>query len=216
MKSSIVKPISVSEHVFIGGMTGTGKSYLAEKYLSKYPRVWMLDTKGDTSRKLKDGLNPWPEVDPKKLTIIKSIVSLAEVRTPYLIYEPNMNELEEYFYNEFFKAAYFLENVTVWVDEAMNVSPSPYSLPDYYKGILTRGRSRNVSVWSLSQRPKGIASIIISQCTHFFVFNLQLPQDRKTITEITGVPEFLTKPGGHDFWYWRDGWDEAVKARLVS
>lgn len=216
MKNSVLgKPILTDEHVFIGGKTGTGKTELAKNYLSQFPRVAMLDTKGDTLKTIKKGLSPWPQVDPKDLTVITNVESLRDVTTRHLIYVPAMEELTIFHYDEFFRWCYFQEDITVWVDECMNVSPSSQVIPEYYKGILTRGRTRNVSVWSLTQRPKGIHPLIMSQCTHFFAFNLRLDQDRDKMAEVTGVPEFYNNPGGYNFWYFRDDWDAAVKAKLV-
>lgn len=207
--------IKTSEHVFVAGMTGTGKSFLARNYLSRFPSVAMLDTKGESIDKLANKENPWPEIDPKLLTIVTRAAQLPEVETPYLIYAPDFEELEPYFYNEFFRWAYFRKNITVWVDEAMSVSENSQTIPEYYKAILTRGRSRNTAIWTLTQRPMGLSPLIISQSTHFFVFNLQLEQDRKKVTDVTGVPEFMQKPMGHNFWYFRDGWESAVKAKMV-
>ncbi|MNW22329.1 hypothetical protein D3C71_2237420 [compost metagenome] len=57
--------------------------------------------------------------------------------------------------------------------------------------------------------------MIVSQATHFFVFNLALPADRKKMVDVSGASEFFDRPGGHDFWYWSDGMENAVKARLI-
>ena len=38
--------IKSSEHVFIAGRTGSGKTFLAETYLASFPNVIVLDTKG--------------------------------------------------------------------------------------------------------------------------------------------------------------------------
>lgn len=204
-----------TEHVFIAGMTGTGKSVLARKYLSGFDSVWKLDTKGEALDDLAEGKNPWPEIDPKKLTIIFHIRDLKNVQTPFVIYAPHHTELNLDFYEMFFYQAYHHRDLQVWVDEAMSVSPNPHVIPEHYKAILTRGRSRKTTVWSLTQRPAGIHNLILSQCTHIFGFNLRLPKDRKSMAETTGCPEFFDNPEGHNFWYYRDGWTHAEKARLV-
>jgi len=206
--------IATDEHVFIAGKTGTGKTRLARAYLSQFPAVAMLDSKGDSLKALNRDQNPWPEVEQKQLTVITRSKYLDNVDTPYLIYAPEFDELDESHYDAFFRWAYFRENITVWVDEAMNISESSQRIPSYYKGILTRGRTKNVAAWSLTQRPMGLHPIIISQCTHVFAFNLPLDQDRKKLVDITGMREFWERPGGHSFWYYRDGEDAAVKGIL--
>ncbi|EIT6323210.1 type IV secretion system DNA-binding domain-containing protein, partial [Salmonella enterica] len=44
-----------TEHVFIAGQTGTGKSVLAESYLAGFKRVLKMDTKGEYYERLEKG-----------------------------------------------------------------------------------------------------------------------------------------------------------------
>lgn len=204
--------INPDEHVFIAGRTGTGKTYLARKYLAGVENVWVLDTKG---------LITWPEVPKSELTVVSSIAEIRNVKTPKLIFKPNPFELEFEVYDSFFQFAYSRDNLAVWVDEVMSVSPNPARIPFWAKAILTRGRERNVSMWSLTQRPSGISQMFMSEATHFFVFDLNLPQDRSKLAEITGAGELLRLPGReargrHNFWYYRTGQDKAVLARLKA
>lgn len=210
-----------SEHVFIAGMTGTGKTFLAKNYLASFASkkdkhiVAILDSKGDAQIDIANDINPYPQVNPKDLTVIFSIDDLEYVDTMFVIYSPKREEASEHFYDRFLEWCYQRGNVTVLVDEAMQVSLNPHHIPEGYKGILTRGRTRNVAVWSCTQRPAGLSQTILSQSTHMFVFNLRLKVDRKRIVEVTGAPEFINNPKDHNFWYWKDGFEEARKARLV-
>lgn len=218
------KVIPINEHVFIPGRTGSGKTYLARKYLANYKNVVALDTKG---------LLSWPEIPgtvwtgPEKenlknngknenLTIVTKLSEIDTVETPKIIYRPPWEELKDEYYNEFFKWIYLRRNTIVWVDEVMSICPSPYKIPEYYKAILTRGRQRNTAVWSLTQRPSGIPQITMSESTHFFCFDLNLPQDREKLVEVTGARELLQKPGKYLFWYYHVAHDEAYKAKLVE
>lgn len=202
--SVVIKP---NQHVFVAGRTGSGKTFLARKYLAGYRNVVVLDTKGTTN---------WPEIPPDEITLVRNIKYLPAATTPKIIYRPVWEEMDGQYYNEFFRWCYRRRNTVVWVDEAMSVSPSPFKIPDYYKAILTRGRELNVAVWSLTQRPSGIAQVIISESTHFFVFDLNMPQDRDKLAEVTGATEFLDKPGKYKFWYFHVEQDHAVKAQLVE
>lgn len=204
----VIKP---SEHVFIAGRTGSGKTYLARKYLSRYKNVVALDTKGTLI---------WPEVSEEELTLVTKLTDLGSVKTPKIIYRPDWQEMEFEFYNEFFRWCYMRGNTIVWVDEAMSVCPNSHKIPDYYKAILTRGRELKVAVWSLSQRPSGIPQVIMSESSHFFVFDLNMPQDREKLVEVTGAEELLEKPstkyGKYTFWYYNVERERAVPARLVE
>lgn len=208
--------IPTNQHVFIAGRTGTGKTYLTKKYLSGYNHVVALDTKGFLPE-------DWTEPGEDELTIVSRLADLERVKTPKIIYQPNLHEMTEEHYNEFFRWCYLRKNCLVWIDEVMSVCPSPFKIPFYYQGILTRGRQRNVAAWSLTQRPSGIPQLIMSEASHFFVFDLNLPQDREKLVKVTGVEDFYKLPSkagagynAFNFWYYNVKEDSAVLSRLVE
>lgn len=198
------RTIKQSEHVFIAGKTGSGKTFLAKNYLAGYPNVIALDTKGTLT---------WKEGgDVKEFEHLNDLMQFQE---GHAIYRPSFEELNEDYYEAFFKWIYFRQNTIVWVDEVMSVCQNSQNIPTYYKAILTRGRERNTSVWSLTQRPKTIPLVIISEATHFFVFRLNIEADRQRIAEIAGSDKFLINPPKYDFWYYNTEMDEPIMARLV-
>ncbi len=197
--------IPADQHVFIAGRTGSGKTYLARKYLVGYENVFCLDTKGTTN---------WEEVPKDQITIVKHLKDLPRVRTPKCIYRPTWDEMNEDFYNEFFKFVYKRGHTICWIDEVMSVTPNAQRIPSWYKAILTRGRELGVAAWSLTQRPSGINLLPISEASHLMVFDLNLPQDRKRIADVSGADEFNSKPGQYKFWYYNVKSDRAVLAQL--
>lgn len=197
--------ISSDQHVFIAGKTGSGKTYLARKYLAGYLNVFVLDTKGTLT---------WPEVPRDEVTIITHIKELPKVKTIKCIYKPAVEELEIEFYDQFFRFIYERGHTICWIDEVMSVTPNSQKIPFWYKAILTRGRELGVSAWSLTQRPAGINLLPISEASHIISFDLNLPQDRKRMAEVSGAPEFLTKPGEFKFWYYNVKSDHATLAKL--
>ena len=211
-----------NQHVSVFGQTGSGKSYLTERYLAGFDFVVMLDSKLEMLDRQMKGQELWRGVVPKTITLVERLSELPDVKTPKIIYSPALDEMNEDYYNEFFRWCYMRQNCIVWVDEAMQISPNAQRIPEYYKAILTRGRSRNTAVWSLSQRPSGLHNIIFSQSTHIFTFNLNLPADRDKLAKSTGDPQFYQKPGRDPqtnipyFWYFRDGWEAAIRAKLVE
>ncbi len=224
--------IKNSEHVFIAGKNGTGKTFLARNYLAGYTNVYALDTKG---------LLSWPEVPGtlwtgkegeslkdghKEIVVIEHIKDLekAAKEFPKVIYRPVFQEMSMDFYNAFFQFCYFRRNCICWIDEAMSVCPGPFKIPEYYKGILTRGRQLNVAAWSLTQRPSGLPQLIVSESLHFFVFNLNLEADREKLANITGCPELLDRPGFTpgpqgfmipNFWYYNANRDKAILSYML-
>ena len=201
--------IGLDEHVVVLGKTGTGKSLLTEVYLagSDFPYVVMLDTKGQVYERRKKRKPLWRGLkEGKDFTVVEKLQNLDDVETPNIIYAPIWEEQNEDYYNSLMEWVYRRENTTLWIDETMEVAPSAMKYPPYLKGIETRGRSKNVATWSCSQRSIDIPSIILANADHFFVFDLNQPQDRKKLADATGIMEFMDKPSSvsgqkYSFWY---------------
>jgi hypothetical protein len=96
----------------------------------------------------------------------------------------------------------------------MSVSPNPSVIPEYYRACLTRGRELGIGMWSASQRPSGLAQIILSESNHYIIFDLNMPQDRKKLAEVSGQPQLLEKPGRFKFWYYNVRQEDAILAQL--
>jgi energy-coupling factor transporter ATP-binding protein EcfA2 len=217
------KTISIKqdEHVFICGMTGSGKSQLAEIYLAgeNFPHVVMLDTKGQVYERRKKRQPIWRGLEEKEdFTVVEHLKDLGTVETDKIVYAPHFQEQDLDHYNSLLKWIYQRENTTLWVDEMMEVSPSAHKYPEYIKALYTRGRSKDVGVWACAQRTLDIPAIILANTTHFFVFDLNQPQDRKKMADSTGVPEFQIKPstvgGKYSFWYFNYKMDKPQIAKL--
>ncbi|MCI0564627.1 MAG: hypothetical protein MN733_39670, partial [Nitrososphaera sp.] len=88
---------------------------------------------------------------------------------------------------ELMALAYDVGNVIVYVDELSSVIPPRSKPPRAFFDIIQRGRSRNVTLWSSTQRPTLIPLESISEATHFFIFRLNLDRDRKTITDNASI-----------------------------
>lgn len=207
--------IKPSEHVFICGQTGTGKSVVAEVYLAGYDAVVKLDTKGEYYERKKKKEVLWRGLKENvDFTVVFKLKDIDSVTTPKIIYVPDPDEMNEEHYDALMKWVYERENTILWIDELMEVCPSPTRYPPNLKSLYTRGRSRESVVWACTQRPSDIPAICFSQSSHFFIFTMQLPQDRKKVMDGTGMPQFMQQPGGHNFLYWKIGMDEPVMARL--
>lgn len=197
--------IGNDEHVFVCGMTGSGKSYFVERFLACYGYVIKLDTKGEVDQKRKKGEPIWNGLtEGTDFTVVRKLIDLPSVETKKAIYAPRESELNEEYYNEFFRYCYERENNIVWVDELMSVS-SANSCPEYLKYTSIMGRSRNVSLWCCTQRPVGVPQVLISNCTHFVVYNMRNDVDRKKIQDVTGFPELRKLPndvGKEPFCFW--------------
>jgi hypothetical protein len=198
--------IRLDEHVFVAGRTGTGKTFLARKYFAHEKYVVVHDTKGSFK---------WPEVPKNDISLVRKLADLGRVDTPKIIYRPRWEEHNDLYFGAFYEWIFKRRNCRVIVDELMQVCPSPFKWPDYLKAIYTQGRELGVTACGCTQRPTGIPQICISEATHLFIYDLNLPQDRTKLVEVTGIPELWKRPGKRNFWYYNVGQDQAVKATLV-
>ena len=208
--------IPTNKHVLVCGMTGTGKSYLCEQYLARYEYVVKLDTKDETTERQLEGVSAWDGLEENKdFTIVRNIDLLDDVETKKIIYSPPYDEQNEETFNRFFKWCFERTNTLIWIDELMSIG-TVQKYPRELGRVMTQGRSKNVGVWACTQRPSGIPSIVPSNCSYFFVFNMALPQDRKKLVEVTGMVELYDWPNGYNFWYYKMGEEKPVKAVLVK
>ena len=202
--------IKSNDHVFVAGRTGSGKTFLVRKYLPGYEYVAVLDTKG---------LMNWEEIPKEELTVINQLHQLDKVKTKKVIYRPSFNEMEIEYYDTFFKWVYQRGNTNLWIDELMSVCENATSIPEYLKACYTRGRELGIGVWGLSQRPKMIPIVCMSEATHFFIFDLNIVEDRDRLVKIAGAEDLYIRPSYYSkrcFWYYHVEWDEPKLAELIE
>ena len=207
--------IPTDEHVLVCGMTGSGKSFFAEAYLANYEYVIKLDIKGEYFERKRAKKSAWRGlVEGEDYVMVEHLADLPYCTTPKIIYCPDFDEQNEEFYDEFFKFCYMRENTIIWIDELMSVGTSS-SCPRWLGYCMTRGRSKNVGVWSCTQRPSGIPSLVTANCKHFVVFDLSLDIDRKKLVEITGCDEMRENPElQYTFRYYKHGMKQSAWAVL--
>ncbi len=197
--------VELGEHVFVAGRTGSGKTFLVKHYLRALSPVLVLDVKKSLT---------WNREDDILFT--DRLSKVLQSKNKVVVYQPHWRELNLEYYDKFFEYAYSLTSASLWVDELMGVASS-MKYPPFLKACLTRGRERKLSVWSVTQRPSLIPLISMSEATHMFIFDLNMKEDRKRISEIAGEEEFMERPGKYQFWYFNTVRGEIpVKARLVE
>lgn len=208
--------IPSNKHVLVCGMTGTGKSYLCEQYLRGYEYVVKLDTKDETDERKSQGISAWDGlIEDRDFTVVRNLDDLDDVDTKKIIYVPDYDEQTLDTFNKFFRWIFERGNTVLWIDELMSIG-TVQSFPKELGRLMQQGRSKNVGVWSCTQRPSGIPSCVPSNCSYFFVFDMALPQDRKKLVETTGMVEMNEMPTGYNFWFYKMGDRQTVKAVLVK
>lgn len=180
-----------NDRAAIVGRTGSGKTTLAEFVLRHYAYVAVLDTKG---------LLQW-----RGYQRFESFAEVERARHHHLIYAPSWNEhpaRDRESVDRFFEWLFARGNTVVYVDEVMSITRGN-DMPEFYLAAITRGREFGIGVHSSTQRPKQIPQVVLSEAESFFVFSLQLPQDRERIQEVVGEPLPLVR--GHEFAFRRVG-----------
>lgn len=197
------------EHVCIVGMTGCGKTVLAEVYMAGCESVIKVDTKQEYDSRRMDGEEPWRGLkEGEDYVVCRSLDEVLNSEWGRIIYVVPWHEQEMEYYDRLFQYCFEQGDTTVWVDEVMTVCESPQRYSRWLKAILTAGRSRRVRFVGCTQRPTGIPGIIFANTTHFFVFALNQPQDRKKMVDVTGCMTFYDRPEKYYFYYYKDGMDD--------
>lgn len=199
--------IKDSEHVFICGGTGSGKSVVADVYTAGMEEtVIKIDIKDDTYARRRDGQPIWRGlVENEDFEVVTSLSGVFNSEFKKIVYVPPFEEQTEEHYNELAKYIYTEGDMRLWIDELMLFTNSAQSYPDFLKAILVSGRSRRATVLMCTQRPMGIPAVCIANSQHFFVFSMNNDQDRKKMADVTGCKKFLQVPPKYAFWYYREG-----------
>lgn len=168
------------EHGFICGATGTGKSKLAEFLVNDPHKRWSIVYDPKHSRTL----GQW-----ENQTIIYDWPELQDSEARRIIYRPSLEEAEDKAAElAFFRWVYEQQHVRIYVDECSALLGD--SRPNFYlKGCLTRGRELGVSVLAATQRPVSLPLITMTEASRFYVFRLNMEEDRERITKITGLTD---------------------------
>lgn len=178
-------PASDNRTVVIGA-TGSGKTqfgvWLLSVRLVPDRRHFILDFKGE---KLFSQLNltPWNLTD-----------ELPEEPGVYWIriLPGQENEVSQFFLN-----CYNTQNILIFIDEA-------YMLPyqdRWVRACLTQGRSKDIEMITLTQRPVKIDVFFFSEASFLSVFRLGVKDDRKRVSEYMDGREIPRLPAYHSLWY---------------
>lgn len=169
------------ERTAIVGCTGSGKTQLGMHLLSKMP----FDTM------------PFVMIDSKGERLMRHLRGVVDISTsdvpptaPGLYRLPlgpeNEDEMEGWLWNV--KAQ---GGLGLYVDEG-------YSMPDHkaFRSILTQGRSLNIPVICLSQRPVDLPRYVFTEAQHICVFRLNDERDEEKVEKFTPRKFLQWRPNG--------------------
>lgn len=165
--------IRTNDRVSIYGKTGTGKTETFIKLMyPQYPRLVFWDVKRENGNIPHDIM----VTNPKDL---KKVID----KNNKILYQPKSIETSDF--DEVCQIIFEAGNIALYVDEVAAVS-STNKIEYYHKLIMTQGRSKGIGIVNVSQRPKDISNILISESEQFLIFTLTLDPDIKKLENIIG------------------------------
>lgn len=182
------------QHVLIPGQNGSGKTTLLRQLSEVRPSVIVLDTKHE---------NNWPG-----WVITSNEREAFGDQLGHVILRPKSLMAMEYV----FRRAYDEHGWTIGVDEAYSISATPgsssiLSYPPGFTQILTRGRSRSVTLVACTQRPRFLPNFALTEPYHFFIFELGSPEDLMHLVKFAGIPRAVMDADftdHHFVYYYKD------------
>ncbi len=177
---------STDQRLLVLGRTGSGKTQLASYVLAKSPFDRM----------------PYIIVDQKRDKLLNSFDRIKPINYDDLPDEPGLYKIqplpgEDEKIEDWLWKVWQQEFTGLLFDEATLV-PNKASFP----AILRQGRSKNIPLITLSQRPKDIPREVYTESEHIAVMSLQDERDRKTVGYFTPEGMLDKRPKRfHSYWY---------------
>lgn len=157
-----------THRVAVVGRTGSGKTFAA---------VWHL-SRADFD------VRPWVIIDYKNDVLINQIQKAIYIDYEELPTEPGIYILkvlpgEEEELSDWFRRVWAHEGIGIYVDEGYMINRHD----KWFNACLTQGRSKQIPMIILSQRPVWLSRFVFSEADFFQVFDLTHSHDMAKIRE---------------------------------
>jgi len=216
-----------ADRAFIGGRSGSGKSFLSRHLLAHYsskethPKPW---------RGFRVIIDPNELYDFPHNRLARRVTDIKPSKqNPVVLYRPSPDQRTAEHWNEAFRELFQMRGrVVTYVDETYALEPlySLRRLPggvNYFNAYLTQGRARGKAAILAAQRPVNIPRNVIAQAEYFYMFDLPIEDDRITMSNTMGR---YTEDGKdlrdrtslerYQFAFLGPDLDEPIRARIVG
>lgn len=186
----------------IVGATGSGKTQFLAAQVERYPfsPIYLLDTKGD--EKLGALAERYPSRTIDSLTDFRKVIKERKPEWDIVRILPKPEELQdEDILDAYLDTIYHRgQSCLTCIDETYMLGATTRPRPGAL-GLLTRGRSKGMSLIACTQRPAWIPRFYFSESQKFAIFYLQDIRDRQRVSEMIPYPRDLTLDKHHFFYY---------------
>lgn len=181
------------------GRRGSGKSYLARRIQSAYPRKVIFDSLGEYS-----GTDAILCHDFESFA--EAVLKTQNDNSFTLVYQFDIesdDHVKEF--NQALRVLWHRGNLLVVCEEIQMLS-GPHHIPMWLRNQLLTGRHRNNALMFTTQRPGECNKTIISQANHVFCGSLHEKNDVEYVRSVLGdrAFELADWPERH-FFYFRPG-----------
>lgn len=189
--------IEPHSRVLFVGKTGSGKTTAAKEFLKPVKRLLIIDSK--------NGLDNWEHESDNVLT-------RAKFRNGK---DTRIRVTEDKAALELLQIAYDTGDCTVYIDEINAIIPPGTRPPQVFVNIWQRGRSKKIAGWASTQRPASIPLIFLSEAEYFFIFRLNLLDDRKRVAQFGGEQVLEPVRDKYGFYYYSINNDEPIYYKRI-
>lgn len=194
---------ATDERITVIGRTGSGKTQGAAFILSKSPFDQIPYVVFDFKR---EGL--FQEIGARQLDLMQPDKAFASLnQAGIFIVRPTPDQTEEV--EALLWTIWEHEYCGVFIDEGYMIGKSRA-----YEALMTQGRSKNIPVITLTQRPSWISRFAFSEADYFMIFQLNDKRDRDTVQSFVGVNIEKKLPRYWSYWY-DVSHDQVIRLRPV-
>lgn len=157
------------ERVAIVGRTGSGKTQQGAFLLSHYDFTAM----------------PWVIMDYKYDSLLNEIKNIETITLKDTVKKPGLYIVhpmpgDDEQVEAFLWKLWARENVGIYTDEGYMIDKNSKA----FQSLLTQGRSKNIPMITLSQRPAYLSRFVFTEASHLSIFHMNDIKDEKRIQEL--------------------------------
>lgn len=166
--------IGITDRVLIVGRAGCGKSTLARALFYGYRNLVVIDPKHE-------------EIVPRAVVVytFEQFRQVYPQRSTRVVFRPDPTDPRHADVGQVIARVLEYRRACLLLHETVDYASSTWILPELRRAVKI-GRSLEVKVVALAQRPMGLHNDVIAESEHVFIFDLAMQGDRDKLAGIAG------------------------------